>query len=121
LTITPDPSVSHLQHKAGNLEQNTALLRDNIPEFYNRQETAARIVVLETNVQNFDMHLDLEPINQTEVLRLLANIQKNTTSLIHPFDEFEVKARIPREEGESQPIHSIDTVKRATLNALPQE
>jgi len=121
LIIAPDPSVSHLQHKAGNLVQNTALLRNNIPELYNRQETAARIGLLETNVQNLDMHLDLEPINQTEVLRLLANIQKNTTSLIHQFDEFEVKARIPREEGESQLIHSIDTVKRATLNALPQE
>ena len=121
LTIAPDPSISHLQHKAENLVKNTALLRNNIPELYNRQETTARIGLLETNVQNLDMHLNLEPINQSEVLKLLANIQKNTTSLIYQFDEFEVKVRIPKEEGESQLIQSVDTIKRATLNALPQE
>src|SRR5690554_2262601 len=121
LIIAPDPSVSHLQHKAGNLVQNTALLRNNVPELYNRQETAARIGLLETNVQNLDMHLDLEPINQTEVLRLLANIRKNTTAQIHQFEKFKFKSQITKEEEENQLIHSINTVKRATLNALPQE
>src|SRR5690554_2553652 len=60
LTITPDPSVSHLQHKAGNLVQNTALLRNNIPELYNRQETAARIGLLETNVRSEERRVGKE-------------------------------------------------------------
>lgn len=121
LTIAPNPSLSAFKHKAGNLVQKVALIRSNIPELYNKQETKARISLLETNIQNLDMHLELDPMNQKEVLRLLGAIQKNTKSIIYQFDEFEIKAKIPKEIGEDQLIHPVDTIKRATLNAIPQE
>lgn len=121
LTIAPNPSLSAFKHKAGNLVQKVALIRSNIPELYNKQETKARISLLETNIQNLDMHLELDPMNQKEVLRLLGAIQKNTNSIIYQFDEFEIKAKIPKEIGEDQLIHPVDTIKRATLNAIPQE
>lgn len=121
LTIAPELSISHLQHKAKNLVENVGKLRENIPELYDQNQTISRIALLETHVQNLDMHLEFEPINQTEITKLLENIQKSTNSLLYQFDEFEIKAKIPKEEGENQAIQSIDTLKRATLNALPQE
>lgn len=121
LTIAPELSISHLQHKAKNLVENVGKLRENIPELYDQNQTISRIALLETYVQNLDMHLEFEPINQTEITKLLENIQKSTNSLLYQFDEFEIKAKIPKEEGENQAIQSIDTLKRATLNALPQE
>lgn len=121
LTIAPELSISHLQHKAKNLVENVGKLRENIPELYDQNQTISRIALLETHVQNLDMHLEFEPIDQTEITKLLENIQKSTNSLLYQFDEFEIKAKIPKEEGENQAIQSIDTLKRATLNALPQE
>lgn len=121
LTIAPNPSLGNMAHKATKLVNNVAVLKNSIPEQYNKQETKARITLLETNVQSLDMLLGLEPIDIKEVHKLLANIQKNTNSIINQFNEFEVKANIPKEIGESELIQPIDTIKRATLNAIPKE
>jgi len=121
MTISPSPSMSGFTFKSAAFVQKVNALRISIPEAYNRQETKARIALLETNVQNLDMLLELEPLNPKEITRLLAAIQKNTNSLINQFDEFEVKSRIPKEEGEDQLLQPVDTIKRATLNAIPKE
>lgn len=121
ITISPSPSLSGFTFKSTALIQKVNALRISIPELYNKQETKARIALLETNVQNLDMLLELEPLNPKEITKLLAAIQKNTNSLINQFDEFEVKSRIPKEEGEDQLLQPVDTIKRATLNAIPKE
>lgn len=121
LTIVPNPSASNLAHKAANLVEKVILLHNNIPDLYNKPETKARINLLETNVQNLDMMLELEPLDTKEISTLLAKIQKNTQSLINQFEEFEIKANIPKEAGEENLTQPTDTIKRATLNALPQE
>lgn len=121
ITISPSPSLSGFTFKSAALVQKVNALRISIPELYNKQETKARIALLETNVQNLDMLLELEPLNPKEITKLLAAIQKNTNSLINQFDEFEVKSRIPKEEGEDQLLQPVDTIKRATLNAIPKE
>lgn len=121
LTIAPNASLSNLTRKANALVEKSAVLKNNIPDLYNKPETKARLALLETNIQNLDMLLELEPLNIKEINVLLANIQKNTSSLINQFDEFEIKAKIPKETGEEQLHQRIDTIKRATLNTIPQE
>ncbi|WKW46046.1 hypothetical protein P3875_09680 [Myroides sp. JBRI-B21084] len=121
LTIKPNASLSSLKRKATILVEKAAVLKTNIPEMYNKPEVKARLALLETNIQNLDMLLELEPLNIKEINNLLAAIQKNTNSLINQFNEFEIKANIPKETGEDQLMLTIDTVKRATLNALPTE
>jgi|GEM_PF-875017 len=120
LTISPNASLSNFSFKSAALVKKVNTLKNGIPELYNKQETKARIALLETNVQNLDMLLELEPLNLKEVIRLLAAIQKNTNSLINQFDEFEVKFRIPKEEGEEELRQPVDTIKRATLKAIPK-
>ena len=95
--------------------------KKKIPEAYNKQETKARLALLETNIQSLDMMLELDPLNVKEINNLLTTIQKNTNSIIHQFEEFEIKSKIPKEVGEDQLNQRIDTIKRATLNAIPQE
>mgnify|MGYP003406620669 FL=1 len=121
LTITPNPSLGNMAHKTTKLVSMVAVLKNSIPEKYNKQETKARLALLETNIQSLDMLLGLEPINIKEIHKLLANIQKNTNSIINQFNEFEVKAQIPKEIGESELTQPVDTIKRATLNAIPKE
>ncbi|WP_264561288.1 hypothetical protein [Flavobacterium sp. N2155] len=76
LTITPNASLANLTRKANALVEKSAVLKKNIPEIYNRPETKARMALLETNIQNLDMLLELEPLNSKEIIHLLANIQK---------------------------------------------
>lgn len=121
LTIAPNPSLGNMAHKTTKLVSMVAVLKNSIPEKYKKQETKARLALLETNIQSLDMLLGLEPINIKEIHKLLANIQKNTNSIINQFNEFEVKAQIPKEIGESELIQPVDTIKRATLNAIPKE
>lgn len=121
LTISPNASLSNFTFKSGALVQKAAALKNSIPDLYNKRETKARIALLETNLQNLDMMLELEPLNLKEITKLLAAVQKNTNSLINQFDEFEVKSKIPEEEGENQVRQPVDTIKRATLNAIPKE
>jgi len=121
LTIRPNAGKANLMRKANMLVEKVAVLKNNIPESYNRPETKARIALLETHVQNLDMHLEFEPLNEKEINSLLVNIQKSTNSIINQFSEFEVKANIPKEQGEANLIQPIDTIKRATLNAIPKE
>lgn len=121
LTITPNAGLRNLIHKSNALVEKAAVLKNDIPEMYNRPETKARFSLLETHVQNLNMQLELEPLNVKEINTLLANIQKSTNSIINQFNEFEIKSKIPKELGEDQLIQPIDTIKRATLNALPQE
>ena len=121
LTIAPNPSLGNMAHKTTKLVSMVAVLKNSIPEKYNKQETKARLALLETNIQSLDMLLGLEPINIKEIHKLLANIQKNTNSIINQFNEFEVKAQIPKEIGESELTQPVDTIKRATLNAIPKE
>lgn len=121
LTITPNATLRNFIHKSNTLVEKSAVLKNNIPEMYNRPETKARLSLLETNIQNLDMQLELEPLNIKEITTLLANIQKGTNSIINQFNEFEIKSKIPKEAGEDQIFQPIDTVKRATLNAIPRE
>ena len=121
LTIKPNNGLANLMRKSKVLVEKTSFLKNNIPSLYNKPETKARIALLETNVQNLDMLLELEPLNAKEINTLLGNIQKNTNSLLNQFNEFEVKAKIPKELGEDKLIQPIDTIKRATLNAIPKE
>lgn len=121
LTITPNASLRNFIHKSNTLVEKVAVLKNNIPETYNKPETKARFSLLETHIQNLNMQLELEPLNLKEINILLNNIQKSTNSIINQFNEFEIKLKIPKESGEDQLIQPIDTIKRATLNALPTE
>lgn len=121
LTIKPNASIISLKRKATSLVEKAAVLKTTIPEMYNKAEVKARLALLETNIQTLDMLLELESLNVKEINSLLTAIQKNTNSVLNQFNEFEIKAKIPKETGEDQLIQTIDTVKRATLNALPTE
>lgn len=118
LTITPHASLDNLMRKANALVEKAAVLKNQIPEAYNKQETKARLALLETNIQKLDMMLELDPLNVKEINSLLALIQKNTNSIIYQFEEFEIKSNIPTESGEEQLYQTLDTVKRATIKAI---
>ena len=67
------------------------------------------------------MLLELDLIPAKEVKDLFVQINKNYQSLANQFDEILIRKAIPMEVGEQDMIQSLDTIKRATLDAIPKE
>lgn len=124
--------INHLENKpAGNitdyLKKTSDLvtminsLPNSVPENFNNPAVISRINLLLTHAQNLEMLLELNPVPHKEVTPLLNHIQKDISSISNQFQEIITKNKIPKEVGEDAVRVSVDTVKRATLNAIPTE
>lgn len=119
--IKPVTSVSAFLKKAKSLSRLSTEMQNNIPEVYNKPDVRSRIQLLATNLNSLEMLLELDLIPAKEVKELFGKINKNYQSLVNQFDEILIRKAIPMEVGEQDMIQSLDTIKRATLNAIPKE
>ncbi|RRJ89643.1 hypothetical protein EG240_11045 [Paenimyroides tangerinum] len=119
--IKPVTSLSAFHKKAQRLSKLAAEMQNNIPEVYNKPDVKSRIFLLNTNLNSLEMLLELDLIPAKEVKELFGKINKNYQSLANQFDEILIRKAIPMEVGEQEMIQSLDTIKRATLNAIPKE
>lgn len=119
--IKPVTSLSAFHKKAQRLSKLAAEMQNNIPEIYNKPDVKSRIFLLNTNLNSLEMLLELDLIPAKEVKELFSKINKNYQSLANQFDEILIRKAIPVEVGEQEMIQSLDTIKRATLDAIPKE
>jgi len=119
--IKPVTSLSAFQKKAQRLSKLASEMQNNIPEIYNKPDVKSRIFLLNTNLNSLEMLLELDLIPAKEVKELFGKINKNYQSLANQFDEILIRKAIPMEVGEQEMIQSLDTIRRATLKAIPQE
>ncbi|WP_177762050.1 hypothetical protein [Flavobacterium sp. I3-2] len=119
--IKPVTSLSAFHKKAQRLSKLASEMQNNIPEVYNKPDVKSRIDLLNTNINSLEMLLELDLIPAKEVKELFAKINKNYQSIANQFDEILVRKAIPMEVGEQDMIQSLDTIKRATLDAIPKE
>lgn len=119
--VKPVTSLSAFTKKATKLSQLATELQNNIPEIYNTPDVRSRIFLLNTNLNSLEMLLELDLIPAKEVKDLFTKINKNYQSIVNQFDEIHVRKAIPMEIGEKEMIQSLDTIKRATSSAIPQE
>lgn len=119
--VKPVTSLSAFLKKAQRLSKLAADLQNNIPEVYNNPDVRSRIFLLNTNLNSLEMLLALDLIPAKEVKELFGKINKNYQSLANQFDEILIRKAIPMEVGEKEMIQSLDTIKRATLDAIPKE
>ena len=119
--VKPVTSLSAFSKKSKKLAELAAAMQNNIPEIYNTPDVRSRIFLLNTNLNSLEMLLELDLIPAKEVKELFGKINKNYQSIVNQFDEILVRKAIPMEFGEQEMIQSLDTIKRATANAIPQE
>lgn len=119
--IKPVTSLSAFHKKAQRLSKLASEMQNNIPEVYNKPDVKSRIDLLNTNINSLEMLLELDLIPAKEVKELFAKINKNYQSIANQFDEILIRKAIPMEVGEQDMIQSLDTIKRATLDAIPKE
>jgi len=121
LNQKPAKSMNALQKKTTDLVAQVEKVALTIPEGYQQNAVISRINLLQTHAYNLDMLLELQPIPYKEVLPIYTQIQKDLISIANQFEEIHTKKNIPREMGETAVQMSVDTVKRATVNAIPTE
>nr|WP_297309017.1 hypothetical protein [uncultured Flavobacterium sp.] len=119
--VKPVTSLSAFTKKASKLSLLATELQNNIPEIYNIPDVRSRIFLMNTNLNSLEMLLELDLIPAKEVKELFTKINKNYQSILNQFDEIHIRKAIPIEFGEQEMIQSLDTIKRATANAIPQE
>lgn len=117
----PAKSISAYQKKVSDLLNQIESLPETLPEGFQNQAILSRINLLKTHAQTLDMLLELNPIPHKETLPYFNLIQKDIRSIANQFQEVITKKNIPIESGEEQVRISVDTVRRAQINAIPTE
>lgn len=117
----PAKSISAYQKKVSDLLNQIESLPETLPEGFQNQAILSRINLLKTHAQTLDMLLELNPIPYKETLPYFNLIQKDIRSIANQFQEVITKKNIPIESGEEQVRISVDTVRRAQINAIPTE
>lgn len=117
----PAKSINAYQKKVKDLVVYVDKLPFSLPEKFKNQAILSRINLLKTHIYQLDMLMELNPLPHKEITPLLVLIQKDLSSISNQFQEIFIKNKIPKEAGEDAVRVNVDTVKRATLNAIPTE
>lgn len=121
ITSRPLTSLSAFRKEASELALLANLLTNNIPEPFQKPEVESRIDLLMTHVNSLDMFMELDVIPEKEIALLIPNINKNYQSIADQFNEILIRKAQPKEPGENNVTQKVDTIRRATINAIPTE
>lgn len=118
LAQKPKKNIGAFQKKATELSKKAMVLNENIPETFNTPQIKARIATLITKVKLLDLFIHLDTIPDQKVILLVTQINEELVSLQMQMDKIVQKSLIPLEEGESDLLKMLDTV-RAIPNINP--
>lgn len=111
LSQKPQSSIGAFRKKSKTLSQKVALLALKIPIKYSKPEVKSRISVLTTKINSLDLYMNLSEIPADKVILSIKGINEELQSLQMQLDEIVKKSLIPLEEGESDMIRMLDTVR----------
>lgn len=121
ITSKPLKTLTAFRTESTKLVELSGKLLNNIPENYRKPEVESRINLMITQINTLDMFMELDVIPEKETALLIPNINKSFQSIADQFSEIHIRRKIPKEHGEDQLIPKIDTVRRATQQAIPKE
>lgn len=119
ISSKPLSSLSAFRQEAANFVLLGDKLSSSVPEEFNTPAIQSRIALLNTNLQRLDMYMHLDQIPDKKIAEILSQSNKNMQSIINQIEVILLKKSIPKEEGEDRLYQNIDTVKRATTQAMP--
>lgn len=112
----PKKTIGAFQQKAAAISKKAMVLKNNIPELFNKPQIKSRVSVLITKVRLFDMYIHLDNIPDKKVVQLVGEINKELATLQRQMDIISEKSKIPVEEGEDEMRRMLLDSARAIPN-----
>ena len=107
--------------KTKTLVKRADLIKNNIPEFFNKPQVRSRMGVLITRIKSLYTYMNIETIPAKKVITIIGEITHEMTALQDQLDEIVRLSEIPREQGEEEMLRALDTVRMANPEAMTQE
>ena len=107
----PKTSISAFQKKAKVLSKKVVELNNNIPSEFSKPQVKTRIAVVTTKVRSLDLYINLNPIPDKKVVKLVSEINREIEYLQLQLEEIVIRSQIPKEEGEPDLIRMKDTAR----------
>lgn len=102
LAIKPKKTIGAFQQKSTAISKKAMALNTNIPNQFDKPQIKSRISTLITKVRLLDLYIHLDDIPDKKVVRTIAEINNELSSLQRQMDKITEKSKIPVEEGESE-------------------
>jgi len=111
LSQAPTLRIDNFREKAILLTQLSFDAESQLPFSYQKPAMKARMSALRTRVTMLNQYLRLNPLPLKEIKETIQEINNEIGSILSEANEWEVKQRIPMEEGESDMMQMRDTTR----------
>ncbi len=112
----PQTDIGAFQRKTRTLVNQSESLQSTIPEIFNVTEIQSRFTVLETKLKMLKMYITIDDIDTEDVVRTVNEINIEVESIVSRMKTILDKSKIQREEGETQMLQSLDTLRQNLQN-----
>ena len=107
----PKKTIGAFQKKSAELSKKVMALNNFIPTEFDKPQIKARIAILITKVRMLDLYIHLAAIPDQKVIALIPEISTELASLQNQMDKIVIKSNIPLEDGESELLKMLDTIR----------
>ena len=116
LAQKPKSSLGAFQQKAKTLSKRATELNNNVPIEFNLPEIKSRINALCTKINAINLYIHLNQIPAAKIVKLVQEVNTEIRSLQFQFEEINRKSQIKIEDGESDMLKMLDTVRAIPNN-----
>ncbi|WP_228778765.1 hypothetical protein [Flavobacterium sp. J49] len=107
----PKSSIGAFKQKARTLSKKAADLNNNIPGKFAVPEVKSRIAAINTKINAINLYINLQQIPDSQIVKLVQEINAEVASLQFQLDEITRKSNIKIEEGENDMLRMLDTTR----------
>ncbi len=107
----PKSSIGAFKQKARTLSKKAADLNNNIPAKFAVPEVKSRIAAINTKINSINLYINLQQIPDTQIVKLVQEINTEVASLQFQLDEITRKSNIKIEDGENDMLRMLDTTR----------
>jgi hypothetical protein len=107
----PKSSIGAFKQKARTLSKKAADLNNHIPAKFAVPEVKSRIAAINTKINSINLYINLQQIPDTQIVKLVQEINTEVASLQFQLDEITRKSNIKIEEGENDMLRMLDTTR----------
>ncbi|MFZ4670840.1 MAG: hypothetical protein ACOYLT_02385 [Flavobacterium sp.] len=117
LAQKPKSSLGAFQQKAKTLSKRANDINNNVPIEFNIPEIKSRINALCTKINAINLYIHLNQIPAAKIVKLVQEVNTEISSLQFQFEEINRKSQIKIEDGESDMLKMLDTIRAIPNNS----